>query len=59
MQALTKTLIYAAAHDAAERNRRSRGLAAWDDETADAYQAEFDRLFDLSGGAEAWLELPR
>jgi hypothetical protein len=29
---LTKTLVYAVALDAAERSRRARGLAAWDEE---------------------------
>lgn len=57
-QGLTKAILYAAARDAAERSKRKRGLTVTDDEANDAYHAEFDRLFDLVGGPEGWMELP-
>jgi hypothetical protein len=56
---LTKALIYAAATDAAERSRRKRGLAAWDEEASDVYCEEFNRLFEAIGGADGWINLPR
>lgn len=54
---LTKAILYAAAMDAGERSARKRGLKAIDDEANDAYHAEFDRLFELIGGPEGWMEL--
>jgi hypothetical protein len=56
---ITKALIYAAATDAAERSKRTRGLAAWDDVASNAYCEEFNRLFKAIGGAEGWMDLPR
>ena len=60
---MTKAIIYAAAMDAAEHNKRQRGFSAaypeaWDDEANDAYHAEFDRLFAIIGGPEGWMDLP-
>lgn len=54
---LTKALIYAAARDAAERSKRARNIQIMDDAAADAYQAEFDRLFSVIGGPEGWIDL--
>jgi hypothetical protein len=58
MKLLTKKLIYAASANVAERSRRSRGLAAWDEEAYDAACAEFNRLFEAIGGPEGWQRLP-
>ena len=55
---LTKAIVYAAAKDAAERSRKSRGVSVMDDVANDAYHAEFDRLFDIIGGPEGWIDLP-
>ena len=58
LQTLTKALVYAAALDAAERSKRVRRSSVTDDEAAEAYQAEFDRLFEAIGGPEGWIDLP-
>ena len=55
---LTKEAIYAAAMNAAERSKRSRGLKAWDEQAHDAGCAEFNRLFEAVGGPEGWIDLP-
>ncbi len=55
---LTKQLIYAAALDAAKRSAHERGINKMDEQCADAYHAEFKRLFEFVGGPEGWMELP-
>jgi hypothetical protein len=53
---LTKSLIYAAGHDAAERSRRARGLTTWDEVAYAAACAEIERLI-AAIGIEAWIAL--
>lgn len=55
---LTKAIVYAAAFDAAERNKRKRRVKITDDEAAEAFQNEFDRLFAFIGKEDGWIELP-
>lgn len=52
---LTKAILYAAQLDAYKAAKR-RGIDA--EEAADIGQAEFDRLFQIIGGPEGWMELP-
>jgi hypothetical protein len=56
---ITKAIVYAAALDAANRIKRRKQLAAWDEEANDAYHAEFERLLAVVGGDEGWMDLPR
>lgn len=56
--ALTKALIYAAALDAGLRNMRAAGRTAMNDADRDAADDEFDRLFQLIGGPDGWVDLP-
>ena len=52
---LTKAIVYAAASDVYAREVKKRGnLAA----AREAYYREFNRLFDLIGGPEGWMDLP-
>ena len=55
---LTKTIIYAASRDAAERDRRDRNIEVMDEKADTAYRAEFARLVAFIGGNEAWIDLP-
>jgi len=58
MASLTKTLVYAAANDAAERSKRARHVDVMDDEAWEAYQVVFNRLFSFVGGPTGWIHLP-
>lgn len=52
---MTKAIMYAASSDMAAKARRN---GADQEQQAQAFQDEFDRLFAAIGGVEAWIDLP-